>query len=787
VCAADRSNDVDTTHCAAVRRSRIAVQPFQIAWPFHDEQTAGIRAVGRRGNYRRPIDTRARLMRTSPAVHVRPDARLPSIIRNPRAPAYVRSGMTRTPVLLAAALVTMFPPAAARGQTPALVPADTFLDSSARDLVTAAFELRGEAAAGLLSYEATVIERVHVGMAVTRRLPLRDRTLYHREEVARAYWREDGRHKLLWIGRREGTPTFGDDWSNDAPFNLGFDVVEELGLDDIGVDLLFDPFGDRLDVFEAEVIQPVSRTGLRTYRFRSGDTMQIRLPAPDRTITLVEVIAEPRETAWQTVEGSLWFDLDTGVLVRAAYRPSGVWDHEVREPHSLEDVPGLLKPGIGTVTSIVIEYGLYERRWWLPRRISGEGEFDWGHGLVRMPLSIEWSMSDHTLNEAPGPRFSEDLTATGIRRRGNDSRRETIDLFQPAGVDLADSAELPPPLSDGELIAFSRDEIEPLIRRIEQVAGPPPGAGQPALGRALLTSLRFDRVRGLSAAWTTTLEPDRFAFTPHLRLASAVPDVEARLSLSRGAFDLNAYRLIADASDWNIADGLGNSAMTLLFGNDGGDYYRVAGASLGFRSVGPGATARVELFAETHRSIGRQTNASLATLGGGSLRPNLDPWIADRPARHRRTGGRAQLEAFLRGGSERSRMGPGLRSGARRGTARECDVGRARAVRRHCRQRRAGATRVSAGRRRLDPRDRGERRTRTTVLAFPPRGRQRPAGTPRHRVPGCRVGRSTGRVEPVETRGGRRRGRFARRWDVPDRPCAHSAAWRMYFVLDALL
>ncbi len=259
-------------------------------------------------------------------------------------------------------------------------PADAFADAGARDLVLRALALRDSAAAGLASYEATATERMQVGMEVTRRLPLRSRTLYHREQVARVYWQQDGDHRVRWLGRREGTPTMGDDWSDRAPFGLDFELAEELDLEDMGIDVLFDPLGDRMDVFDAEFVQPVSARGLGMYRFALGDTMQIRLPAPARPITLIEVFVRPRVADWEAVEGSLWFDRATGILARAAYRPSGVWDMDVREPGDLDDVPGFLEPAIGTVTSIVIEYGLYEQRWWLPSRVVGEGVFDWGAG-----------------------------------------------------------------------------------------------------------------------------------------------------------------------------------------------------------------------------------------------------------------------------------------------------------------------------------------------------------------------------------------------------------------------
>jgi Haemolysin secretion/activation protein ShlB/FhaC/HecB len=539
-------------------------------------------------------------------------------------------------ILLLAGLGAAVPSAAAplSAQTPASTvawPADAFADDGARALVLHALTLRDSAAAGLASYEATATERTHVGLSVTRRLPLRARTLYHREQVARVYWERGGAHVVRWLGRREGRPATGAADANDAVFGDDLDLAGELGLDDIGVDLLFDPRGDRLDVFEAEFVQPVSATGLRLYRFASGDTMQIRLPAPDRTITLVEVIVRPRETAWEAVEGSLWFDRDTGVLVRAAFRPSGVWDWAVREPGDLDDVPGFLEPGIGIVRSIVLEYALFDQRWWLPRRVAADAVVDFGSGLVRMPIAIEWTMTGHVVNEAPGAEVSAGpgLVTVGRSTFGNDVRRERTVYLAPAGIDLSSTAALPPPLVEGEALGFSPRELGPLVARISEVAGPAPAPPPPSLRTALLTSLRYDRVRGASVGYGRTLEAGPIVVTPHVRLASAIPDVHARLDLAWRGATAAVYRTLFDASDWNVADGLGNSAATLLFGHDGGDYVRVAGGALGARTDGVRLRAHVETFAEWHRAIERQTNISLATVGGGSLRPNIDAAALD--------------------------------------------------------------------------------------------------------------------------------------------------------------
>jgi hypothetical protein len=501
--------------------------------------------------------------------------------------------------------------------------ADTFADAGARDLVLRALALRDSAAAGLQSYEAVATERTHVGMNVTKRLPIRSRTLYHRERVARVFWTRSGTNRVRWIGMRTTSPTTGDRHSGDALFGIDFDIADELDLDDIGVDVLFDPLGDRIDFFEADFIQPISRTGLRQYTFASGDTMRIVLPPPSRTITVVEVVVRPREVGWESVEGSLWFDRETGILVRAAYRPSGTWDEEERDPHSLDDVPGFLKPAIGTVTSIVVEYALLEQRWWLPRRVAGSGVFDWGNGLLRMPLTIEWTMTGHSVNREPTADVSPgpDLVRTGTERRNGVLRTEYL---APADVDLSQSRELPPPLVEGGITAFSPDEMKALVRSIERSAGAPPGPPSPSLSRVLARSVRYDRVRGLSVAYATTFEAGAFVARPELRLATALPDLLARIEVHHRTIRLAAWHDIADASDWNIADGIGNSANALLFGHDGGDYYRIDGGGVRLQSGTTELRTSIEAFAERHRDVDRQTNASLATIGGGSLRPNLD-------------------------------------------------------------------------------------------------------------------------------------------------------------------
>ncbi|MCK5653421.1 MAG: hypothetical protein KAJ42_18680 [Gemmatimonadetes bacterium] len=495
--------------------------------------------------------------------------------------------------------------------------ADTFRDNTARELVLRAASRSADAAEGLASYETTMTERMRVGAQFGTRLPIRARTLYHRERVARARWSREEDWVIRWIGRREGQPVF-----RDLPFGIELDFAELLDLDSFAQQRLFDPTGDRIDFFEAGWILPVSTTGLGLYRFSSGDTLRIGLPPPHRSLTLVEVVVEPRARSWETVEGSLWFDAETGDLTRAIFRPSDVWNHEEQEPGDLEDVPFLLKPGIGTVKVVIIEYALFEGRWWLPWRLAATGVYEWGHGLVRWPLEIEWSMRDFTLNEVPGEEVSADpdlgsLASISIRRRNTGSPRTVY--LTPRG-DLSQAPELPPPLGE-EPLDFTGEELRPLLDRFEQVAGVEPLGPAPSLLREALTGLRYNRIQGLNVggarSWLLADETVRLDVDARVGLADLEP--EAEVGLGRGRWKVTAYRELADAGGLGDPFGLGNSIDALLLGHDDGEYFWRTGGGIGVTWGNRTRSLSLNAFGERQGPATVHAQYSLA----GDLRPNI--------------------------------------------------------------------------------------------------------------------------------------------------------------------
>jgi hypothetical protein len=462
---------------------------------------------------------------------------------------------------------------------------------------------------------------MRVGIRFGLRLLNRARTFYHKERVAKARWSRDEDVLIVWLGRREGTPVF-----RDLPFGLDLDLAEALDLDNTFRQVPFDPGGDRIDFFQAGWIQPVSPAGLGLYRFRSGDTLRIGLPPPSRSLVLVEVVVEPRVRRWETLEGSLWFDAETGDLSRAVFRPSGVWNHQEHAPSGTRDLPpSLVMPGIGTVEVVTLEYALFEGRWWLPWRLAAKGIYDWGHGLAQMPLEIEWTMRDFSLNESPTQELDNALSpgsASSIRSIRRNAQDQRTIYVTPRGVDLARTPELPPPLGE-EPLDFSAEKSRPLLESFSQVVGEQPLGPPPSFHRMLMSGLRYERVRGLSAggerSWLLGDQAVRLNLKARLGLAEHLAP-SGEVEVSRGVWNVAGYRELADAG--GLVDPLGfvTSLNALLLGQDDGDYFWRTGGRVEATWGDPfRQNLTLSVFGERQESAEVHARFSL----GGDLRPNI--------------------------------------------------------------------------------------------------------------------------------------------------------------------
>ncbi len=497
------------------------------------------------------------------------------------------------------------------------------MDEGARYLIQRAQQARGTEAAGLASYEATITERVYVGLSASRFR--RERGLFVSEQIARVRWDSAGTETYRWLGSRQEVPIIGDAAEIDEGCRTRDGETTRCGEDPDDL-IPLDPTEDRLMMGGETFLHPLADTAGLHYRFSSGDTIRIVLPSSGREITLVQINIEPRRPEFGLLAGAVWFDRETAALVRGAYRPARDFNLEIDEPDDAEDVPGFIKPITASVDHMIVDYALQELRWWLPWRIRFEGEGRAG-GLLRVPVAVEITVKDYSLNQVDTLDVAQEDLPPGWERRTHE--RELDDGTKIREVVILpprDSLRNSPLLSDdffaGEPLSFSRAEIERMEEELDQltVASALPS---PALSRFGI--FRYNRVEALSAGLRREGPVAGMTGWGELRLGigDLIPNVELGLreDVSGGSVEASAYYRLQAANDWGNPLNLESSINALLFGADYGEYYRAGGVSIGLKNETGRVRHEVTAFAESHWSEKKNTNFSLANLLGRSDPP----------------------------------------------------------------------------------------------------------------------------------------------------------------------
>ena len=528
------------------------------------------------------------------------------------------------------------PQAAGPGDVQVAV-ADTFRDEAVRELIRRARAERGREAAGLSSWEATIHERISVGL--TTRDIRRERGLYTSERVGRVRWDSSGVETIRWFGIRRAVPIAGNaaDIEPEEPEDL--------------VEFPVDPTGDRLNLAGSPFHHPLADSAAVHYRYASGDTMMVILPS-GREVVLVEVLVEPRTSGFDVLAGSLWFDRETAALVRGAFRPARPFNLDLDEPEEADEIPGFLKPITFTVETMIVEYALYDLRWWLPTRVRFDGDGRMG-ALLEVPVVIELFAREVEVNE-PGldPTFPvpESWTRSEVgpcedpremRRRAREERRRERDRDDDrTEEDAAPDAEpcedpdghtrvilLPPAESldawfetdEAEELAsiepFDPSELKQIRDQVGRVALPPAPIRPPALRVA---GFRYNRVEALSGGLRVDFPLDgrtRLVAEARIGLADLVPNLAASLVRrhGRGQLEMAGYWMLTDTGDWGHPFSPLRSAHALLLAYDDAQYYRVAGASFGWTGGGR-IRPEIQAFAEGQRDARKQTDVSLPHL-----------------------------------------------------------------------------------------------------------------------------------------------------------------------------
>ena len=138
-----------------------------------------------------------------------------------------------------------------------------------------------------------------------------------------------------------------------------------------------------------DVPHPLSASGLTFYQYAVTDSLRIKLI--DHTIEVLQVKVRPRNDQRPGVIGALFIDRNTGDVVRMAFN----FTRSAFKDRELEDL------------SIVLENGLIDGRFWLPRQqeIEIRRTGTWMKFPARGIIRGRWEICCYDLNRGIDPNF----------------------------------------------------------------------------------------------------------------------------------------------------------------------------------------------------------------------------------------------------------------------------------------------------------------------------------------------------------------------------------------------
>ncbi|HEV8214355.1 MAG TPA: BamA/TamA family outer membrane protein, partial [Gemmatimonadaceae bacterium] len=335
------------------------------------------------------------------------------------------------------------------------------------------------------------------------------------------------------------------------------------------------------------------------------------------------------------------------------------------------------------LSAIVVEYGLYGGRFWLPRSQSIEGAAQ--ALLARVPIKLETSFSYASVNEPlgltpihvdttafheqwramPPPNLDSaarkhwldsarvaynaafkarrdsldkglkvgsmrqcDTAATRVETRYRSEAKIPVEMRVPCDLDkLLASSDLPPSIFDPGDDVFGSAEAERLAAAaLGMGAQAPLSLGNLPAPRVQLgpSMTRYNRVEGFStgALWDQQLGAGLSA-TAVGRFGFADKKPNFELSLARSdltkTIRVNGYTRLVSANDWGSPLNFSSSLGALFFGRDEGFYYRATGAEL-LWTVERGPRLELRAFSEQQRNAPQNTTANL----GATFIPNIE-------------------------------------------------------------------------------------------------------------------------------------------------------------------
>ena len=478
--------------------------------------------------------------------------------------------MARCPPLLVSLLAAL---------APAPLAAQDWNDAQARALVERAIARRaGDPARGLQDFHA----RAHGFVFFLAQLG--DEGLEEPPQLVKSdqlelevYWKAPGRSKQRIIGWRDRA---------DLPTEIQYHR-DHLGVVQNG-------FADRIRMGEGDEVRdvphPLSPDGPSLYDFAVSDSLTVYLP--DRTVRVHELLFRPREPDAARIVGSLYLDAAGGELVQLRFS----FTRAAYLDPSLEDI------------TIVLENGLWEGTYWLPRRqeIEIRRRTTWLDVPARGIIRGRWVIDAYTFDTG-----LPDALFTGPEIVATATARDSFPWNEPLDRAIVNAV--------GPQRSLRLTDVR---RQVGDLMGGRPLSGLRVSGLAIRSFsdlLHVNRVEGLTPGLGAVWRPGGGALAVRGWASFGFSDERVKGG-ARVAYDVGgvtvgftAERAVRDIGDRPVISRALNSFLAQELGEDYGDYVGLdlAELTLGAR----GFEAKVGV----HRT---GTLAVSATPSGGSYRAN---------------------------------------------------------------------------------------------------------------------------------------------------------------------
>lgn len=307
-----------------------------------------------------------------------------------------------------------------------------------------------------------------------------------------------------------------------------------------------------------DVPHPLSASGLDEYDFAIRDSLEIKLGP--KILNVYEVRVRPRDDRKPRAIGAVFIDRDSHDVVRMAFS----FTRAALKDKELDDV------------SVVLENGLFEGRFWLPRRqeIEIRRSGTWLDFPARGIIRGRWEICCYQINKGLNPGLfagSEIVVPSSARDNKSAFTGRILDSL-PADVRA---------VSDDD-VRKVQEEARALVR--EQALNRSRGAG--LAGSRVSDFVRFNRVEGLSlgAGFSSqlgngfsTLVSGGFGFSDRQPKGSIGLAYDRASGVGVRATLFRRYR---DATDEPERSAAVNSFAAQEFGSDYTDLFDTRGVSL---------------------------------------------------------------------------------------------------------------------------------------------------------------------------------------------------------------